>query len=112
MRPLVKSQWIVLWLAGLAILAMCLYPPWSIAWPCSDDAHTHDTTKGKIHRVTWRYWIWNPPEQAPTFEIHLSPYLLVHCLGVVAVAGSLLAAIAQRKRRRDGAHGRPERPGA
>ena len=103
-----SSQWTVLCLAVLAILAMCLYPPWTIVWPCSDDAHTHDTAKGEIHKVTWRYWLWNRPESEPTIEVHLSPYLLVHCLGVIAVAGSILAAIAQRKGRKDRVHGQPE----
>ena len=102
MFPLSESQWAVLCLAVLAILAMCLYPPWTITWPCSDDAHTHDTAKGEIHTVTWRYWIWNPPEPGPTIEVHLSPYLLVHCLGVIAVAGSILAAIARRKGTKNG----------
>lgn len=100
--PLSKSQRIILSLAGLAILAMCLYPPWIITWPCSDDAHTHDTAKGEIHRVTWRYWIWNRPESEPTIEVYLSPYLFAHCAGMIILAGLMLVAIARRKNRKSG----------
>ena len=102
MFPLSKSQWIVLCLAVVAILAMCLYPPWTITWPCSGSCQIHDIPEGQIHKVTWRYWLWNRPESEPTIEVHLSPYLLVHCLGVIAVAGLMLVAIARRKGTKNG----------
>ena len=106
--PLAKSQWVVLSLAGLAILVMCLYPPWTITWPCSSNCETHEVSEVKIHKVTWRYWLWNRPKSEPTIEVCLSPYLLVHCVGVIAVAGLTLAAIGQHKHRKDSVHGQPE----
>ena len=106
--PLSKSQRAVLWVAGFAILAMCLYPPWTITWPCSGSCQIHEAPEGQIHRVTWRYWLWNRPESEPTIEVHLSSYLLVHCVGVAVGAGLMLVAIAQRKRRKGSVHGQPE----
>ncbi len=97
MFPLSRSQRVVLCLAGLAILAMCLYPPYTITWPCSGSCEIHDIPKGQIHTVTWRYWIWDRPDSELTVEARLSPSLFVLCLTVALTAGLWVVAIAQRQ---------------
>ena len=56
---LAKPQRIILCIGVLAVLVMCLYPPWTITWPCSSGCETHQITEGKIHkpgfsRSNWR----------------------------------------------------------
>lgn len=106
--PLSRSQRAVLWVAGLLILATCSYPQYTTTWPCYGNCDNLGVSKGQIHTVTRGYWIWDRPISELTVEARLSPFLFVQILSVAVAAGLTLVAIAQRKRRKDTAHGQPE----
>ena len=100
-----KKQRIVLWVAGLIILGMCLYPPWIDEWTDTETERPYVRGRDRGNNsvsvaVTTRHatggydWIFAPPYAALCIDVSR---LGTQCAIITLVAGMAIVYLGQHK---------------